>query len=290
MKHNLYAISILLAVFLLAQVVGLAVTSHYIEKPKLPLNIERPVVPEKQQSYTFIPIFIFIIIATVLGLLLIKFSMLRLWKLWFLISVWLCLTISFNAFISEKIAVGIAAVLALLKVFKPSVIIHNFTEIFIYGALAAIFVPILNVIAVVVLLALISVYDYIAVRRTKHMVKLAKFQGKSRLFAGLLLPYKRKIEAGEIKPVGKTAVLPKEKSGVAILGGGDIGFPLLFAGVVMRQFGFGLFDYRVFIIPVFAAISLMLLFLLANNRKFYPAMPFVSAGCLAGYRVLRFLV
>ncbi|HII14868.1 MAG TPA: hypothetical protein HA362_00990 [Nanoarchaeota archaeon] len=290
MKHNLYAISILLAVFLLAQVVGLAVTSHYIEKPKLPLNIERPVVPEKQQSYTFIPIFIFIIIATVLGLLLIKFSMLRLWKLWFLISVWLCLTISFNAFISEKIAVGIAAVLALLKVFKPSVIIHNFTEIFIYGALAAIFVPILNVIAVVVLLALISVYDYIAVRRTKHMVKLAKFQGKSRLFAGLLLPYKRKIEAGEIKPVGKTAVLPKEKSGVAILGGGDIGFPLLFAGVVMRQFGFGLFDYRVFIIPVFAAISLMLLFLLANNRKFYPAMPYISAGCLAGYGVVRFLV
>lgn len=293
MKHNLYVISILLVIFLLAQVVGLAVTNHYIEKPKLPLNIERPVVPEKQQSYTFIPIFIFIIIATVLGLILIKFSMLRLWKLWFLISVWLCLTISFNAFISEKIAVGIAAILALLKVFRPSVIIHNFTEIFIYGALAAIFVPILNVIAVVVLLALISVYDYIAVRRTKHMVKLAKFQGKSKMFAGLLLPYKRKVEAGEIKPVGKTvktANLPKEKSGVAILGGGDIGFPLLFAGVVMRQFGLGFLDYRTFIIPVFAAVSLMLLFLFANNKKFYPAMPYITSGCLAGYGIVRLLV
>lgn len=300
MKHNLFAISVLVAIFLLAQVVGLAVTAHYLEKPSLPMKIERPVVPEKQQSYTFIPIFIFIIIATLLGLLLIKFSMMRLWKFWFLLSVWLCLAISFNAFIPEKIAIGIAAILAILKVFKPSVIIHNFTEVFIYGALAAIFVPILNVIAVIVLLALISIYDYIAVRRTKHMVKLAKFQGKSKMFAGLLLPYKRKesIEKPEgqitigkkIKTAEKEAAPQKEKTGVAILGGGDIGFPLLFAGAVMKQFSLGFPDYRIFIVPLFAAISLVLLFLFASNKKFYPAMPYISAGCLAGYGIVRLLV
>ena len=302
MKHNLWAISFLVAIFLLAQVVGLAVTSHYLEKPTLPMNIERPEVPKEQQSYTFIPIFIFILIATGLGLLLIKFSMMRLWKFWFLLSVWLCLTISFNAFIPEKIAIGLAVILALLKVFRPSVIIHNFTEIFIYGALAAIFVPILNVTAVIVLLVLISAYDYIAVRRTKHMVKLAKFQGKSKMFAGLLLPYKIKKNKGELKlkeeniAVGKkvnlsqAGQLPKEKSGVAILGGGDIGFPLLFAGAVMKQFELGFFDYRIFIVPLFAAVSLLLLFLFANNKKYYPAMPYISAGCLAGYGVVLLLV
>lgn len=296
MKHNLFAISFLVIVFLLAQVVGLAVTAHYMEKPQLPLKIERPAVPEKQQSYTFIPIFIFILIATALGLLIIKFSMMRLWKFWFLLSVWLCLTISFSAFINEMFAIAIAVVLALLKVFRPSVIIHNFTEIFIYGALAAIFVPILNVIAVIVLLALISIYDYIAVRRTKHMIKLAKFQGKSRMFAGLLLPYKRKAAvqkpSGEIsigkvvKPIKAAGKAPKEKTGIAILGGGDIGFPLLFAGAVMKQFGLGFFDLRTFIVPLFAAASLFLLFLFSSNKKFYPAMPYLSAGCLIGYGIV----
>lgn len=300
MKHNLFAISFLVIVFLLAQAVGLAVTAHYLEKPELPMNIERPQVPEKQQTYTFLPIFIFILIATGLGLLLIKFSMLRLWKFWFLLSVWLTLTISFNAFIPEETAIGIAAILALWKVFRPNIIIHNFTEVFIYGALAAIFVPILNVIAVVVLLFLISIYDYIAVRKTKHMVKLAKFQGKSKIFAGLLLPYKRKagkeegieekISAGKKINIPKAGELPKEKAGVAILGGGDIGFPLLFAGAVMKQFGLGLFDYRIFIVPLFAAVSLLLLFLFADSKKFYPAMPYISAGCLAGYGIVWLLV
>lgn len=294
MKHNLFAISFLVIVFLLAQVVGLAVTSHYIEKPELPLSIERPIVPEEQQSYTFVPIFIFILIATALGLLLIRFSMMKLWKFWFLLSVWLCLTISFSAFIPEKFATGIAVILALLKVFRPSFIIHNFTEIFIYGALAAIFVPILNVIAVVVLLGLISIYDYIAVRRTKHMVKLAKFQGKSKLFAGLLVPYKRKGKTPEGHiTLGKNVRIKeskeentKGKSGIAILGGGDIGFPLLFAGAVMKQFGFGLWDFRTFIVPLFAALSLLLLFLFSTDKKFYPAMPYLTAGCLLGYAVV----
>ncbi len=327
MKHNLFAISFLVAIFLLAQIVGLAVTAHYIEKPELPIGIERPVVPEKQQSYTFIPIFIFILIATALGLLLIKFSMMRFWKTWFFVSVALCLTISFSAFVPNSIenfmlklldsgitswigshlprlissilltilpdlpAITLAVILASLKIFRPSVIIHNFTEIFIYGALAAIFVPILNVSAVIVLLALISIYDYIAVRRTKHMIKLAKFQGRSKMFAGLMLPYKRNdgggTPAGHIT-LGKSmkAAPGKEKTGVAILGGGDIGFPLLFAGAVMKQFGFGLLDYRTFIVPAFAALSLLLLFLFSSNKKFYPAMPYLSAGCLAGYGVV----
>lgn len=299
MKHNLKAVSLLILIFILAQFVGLAVTAHYIEKPQLPMKIERPEVPTEQQSYTFIPIIVFVLIATVLGLLLVKFSMLKLWKFWFLISVWLCLTISFNAFVPEKFAIGIAVVLALLKVFRPSVIIHNFTEIFIYGALAAIFVPILNVFAVFALLLLISIYDYIAVRKTKHMVKLAKFQGKSKLFAGLMLPYKRTMSKEEVKEqkitvgkkinVPKAGELPKEKEGVAILGGGDIGFPLLFAGAVMRQFGFGLFDFRTFIVPLFAALSLFLLFMFASNKKYYPAMPYITVGCLVGYGIVWLL-
>ena len=84
MKHNLKIISILLGLFLLAQFVGLLVTSSYIQVDDLPLGIERPEVNEKT---SFVPIFIFILIATALVFVLLRFKLFRLWKLWFLLSV-----------------------------------------------------------------------------------------------------------------------------------------------------------------------------------------------------------
>jgi len=259
MKHSLQVTLILLALFLCAQVVGLYVTDHFLEETDLPLNIERPQV---QEGTSFIMIFIFILIATLLALLLLRFALFKLWKFWFLLSIFFTLAVSWSAFMVEWFAILLAIIFALWKVFRPQVIVHNFTEVFIYGALAAIFVPLLNLWSISILLILISIYDYIAVRKTKHMVKLAKSQSKAKVFAGLLVPYKKKR--------------------VAILGGGDIGFPLLFAGVVMMQFGFGLFDIRTYIVPIFAAISLLLLFLFADKKKYYPAMPYISAGCFLG--------
>ena len=76
----------------------------------------------------------------------------------------------------------------------------------------------------------------------------------------------------------------------AVLGGGDIGFPLLFSGVIMKGLMlenlFFIGFLKTLIIPVFATLSLMLLFMLAKKNKFYPAMPFLTLGCAAGYGVL----
>ena len=59
-------------------------------------------------------------------------------------------------------------------------------------------------------------------------------------------------------------MIPYDKKKVAILGGGDVGFPLLFAGVVMKEFGF----FKSLIVPVFVAISLMGLFDNKINGQF----------------------
>lgn len=291
MKHNMKAIFMVVALFLTAQIVGLAITDAYITKPDLPLNIERPQVAEEQKSYTFLPIIIFILIATGLTLLLFRFKLFKVWKFWFLLSVWFTLTISFNAFIAEKIAIALALVFALLKVYKRNVIIHNFTEVFIYGALVAIFAPLLNIVSAFLLLIGISIYDYIAVRRTKHMVKLANYQNKTKLFAGILLPYRQtkgKLVTKKVK-IPKDVPIAKQKISVAILGGGDIGFSLLFAGVVMREMGMSFLSFKPFIIPLFAAASLLLLFMFGSDKKFYPAMPYITAGCLLGYLVVYLL-
>jgi hypothetical protein len=63
-----------------------------------------------------------------------------------------------------------------------------------------------------------------------------------------------------------------------VLGGGDIGFPLLFAGVVLKDLGL----WQSLVIPFFALLGLGFLLWIAKEKKFYPAMPFISAGCFVG--------
>ncbi|MBI3035362.1 hypothetical protein HYY71_03495 [Candidatus Woesearchaeota archaeon] len=294
MKHTLKVTIALVLIFFMAQFTGLLIINKYIDHKKtaeakeivmkpLPYGLERPEV--KNQSISFIYITIAILIGTVLVLLLIKFNKPLVWKLWFFLTVWLTLSIAFAAFVNNIVAAVTALIASVLKLYKPNVVIQNLSEIFIYGGLAAIFVPMLNLFAAFMLLIVISIYDFIAVFKTKHMVKLAKFQSKSNVFAGLLIPYEKSGKFIKKAPAEKAA--KKEKTRIAVLGGGDIGFTLIFAGVVMKGLmlketilaGF----LKTLIIP--AAVSMALLFLLIKGRqnKFYPAMPVLSAGCFLGY-------
>ncbi len=289
MKHTVKITIFLVLLFLAAQIIGLIVIDKYTDKEKSTDEItvykELPYFerPDIQPSISYIYIIVAILIGTGMLLLLIRFKKNTLWKLWFFLSVLIVLFISLAAFIdrtssTQLTVVGILALLlATYKVLRPSLIVQNLTELLMYGGLAAIFVPILNLLSVFILLILISIYDMYAVWYSKHMIKLAKFQTKSKVFAGLFVPYTLK----GIKPVKKT----KKKLGkirTAILGGGDIAFPLLFAGVVMKSFSF----LQTLIVPVVVSISLLLLFLKSEKGKFYPAMPFLTIGCFIGFAIV----
>ncbi len=224
----------------------------------LPYGVERPEFDEKT---SYIPMFGIILIATLIILVFMRLKLLRLWKLWYFLSVWFCLTAAIGIFMGDRIALVIAGILAAAKVIWKNIVLHNATELLIYGGLAAVFVPFLSIWSVSVLLILISVYDAIAVWRTKHMVAMAKFQTKLKLFAGLLIPY------GEKK---------------AILGGGDVGFPLFFSGVILKQFGL----MEAMIVSLIVSIALLILLFKSEKNKYYPAMPFLSAGCFIGLLVI----
>jgi len=281
MKHDLIITLILVFLFIASHIIGLFIIKNYLPQEKsLPLGIEKPQFNEKT---SYIPIAISLLLATLLALLLIRLSALRLWKLWFFLSIFLTLTVAFTAFIQEIVAVTLALIFSILKIFKSNVFIHNFTELFVYGGLAAIFVPVLSLWSITILLLIISVYDMIAVWKTKHMISMAKFQAKSKIFAGLFVPYTPKSEISE-KITAKVKTTKKVYR-EAILGGGDIAFPLLFSGVILKTYGF----LPALILSLSAAIALMILFLIAEKKKFYPAMPFLSIGCFAGYFLIKLL-
>lgn len=280
MKHNWKITFIVLAIFLLAQFIGIVILYKYIDPVKsaesgkmkfkeLPFG-ERPPLEEKT---SFVPIIIAVIIGTVILLLLIKYNLTLVWKLWFLLAVVFSLTFAWSIFIRKEIALFLALVFGLWKIFRPNVWVHNLTELFIYGGLAAIFVPLFNLWSIIILLILISAYDAYAVWKSKHMITLAKSQTKAKIFAGLLIPYKLGKISGKAPPKRKL-----KKIRTAILGGGDIGFPLIFAGVILKEFGL----WQSLIIPFGAVLGLAFLLWKGNENKFYPAMPFISAGCLLG--------
>lgn len=282
MKHTFKVTLILTILFLFTQLIGLGIISQYItveevvkeveiEKDgeiikqeiiikvenweELPYDIERP---DIESDTSYIVIIFSILVATFIAFILMRLEAKFLWRVWFFLSVWFTLSIAFNAFILQAAAVLLGLTLAYLKAFKPNVIMHNFTELFIYGGLAVIFVPILNITSIFILLFLISIYDIYAVWRSKHMIRMAKFQTKLKLFAGLLIPY------GNNK--------------TAILGGGDMGFPLLFTGVVFKTLGL-----EALIVILTTTISLFILLYKSEKNKYYPAIPFLSIGCLIGY-------
>ncbi len=290
MKHNWSITILLVSMFLLAQVVGLFIIKAYVDVQKtaetgeiewksLPsiggYGLERPEAPP---IASVIYIIVAIIIGTILILLIIRWQKMALWKLWFWLAVVLCLHIAFSAFMKSGYALALALILGSLKILRPSVIVHNVTELFIYGGLAVIFVPLLTPVSAIILLLIISLYDMYAVWKSKHMTHMAQFQAKSGIFAGLLLPYAPK------KIILKA---PKKQGTIrtAILGGGDIGFPLIFAGVVMASYGLR----QSVLVSLGATVALFGLLYFGQRKRFYPAMPFLTAGCLIGYGLLFLL-
>ncbi|MGM5483917.1 MAG: presenilin family intramembrane aspartyl protease [Nanobdellota archaeon] len=291
MKHNTRLNLILLVIFIFAQIIGLFIVSQYIDikttsetgKTEVHENkylIEPPEV--ENESNTWISLFLAILIGTGLLLLLIKFRLFAVWKGWFTISIFIALFIALYPFTGVFFKYGWIITLTLVsfltykKLKSDNPLWANLTEIFIYGGIAALFVPIINMTSAIILLLLISVYDMYAVWKSKHMVKLADFQSKQNLFAGINIFYKKNKD--NVKFVSSNKGNKSVKK--AIIGGGDITFPLLFSGAVLKMTGS---FFVPIIIVILAALSLFLLLEFGKPNKYYPAMPFISAGCFLGY-------
>ncbi|MBT3303853.1 hypothetical protein HN592_00525 [Candidatus Woesearchaeota archaeon] len=300
MKHTISVTVLLLIFFVLAQLIGLGIINLGINENVdangiISFEFKETAIgerPDLQPGMSFISIIVAILVGTSLALVLIRFKLLKVWRIWFFLAIVIAMTISLGTLLPSLIAFFVALVLTILKMFKPGIITHNITELLIYPGIALLFVPILNVFWMFMLLLLISAYDMYAVWKSKHMIKLAKFQAKSQTFAGLLIPYQR------IKKVGKKTKGKVKKTEVqnAILGGGDIAFPMLFAGVVMSDMIFNQNITRVlsfiYTLPIIicVTIALALLFFKGKKDRYYPAMPFLTLGCVAGYVILRILL
>jgi presenilin-like A22 family membrane protease len=298
MKHTLKITAVLLVMFVLTQFIGLYVINSYLpeEKP-LPFGLDTPQIEDEAEYYGFFSyIIIAFIIAIVILFFLTKFNAEFILKIWFFIVVILALTISLTAIIPEfnyllVLSLTLAVILAFFKIYRTNFIVHNATELLIYPGIAAVFVPILNIWTIGGLLILISIYDIWAVWHSGIMQKMAKYQiDKLKIFSGFFIPYLSREVRKKIKKMKKTlkkSELKKKKIkiNVAILGGGDVVFPIIAAGVMLKTLGLG----PALLVIAGATLGLTYLFFFAEKKKFYPAMPFITGGILLGV-LLSYLI
>ncbi len=294
MKHSVKITSLLLVMYLITQFIGLAVVGTYQPEVKetvignqtvnvttynLPYGTDPP--ETTSPKLNLVSILIAMLTGVIVILLLMKIKAEVFFRIWFFLVIILALGISINSlFINIKhgaiISLIIALPLALIKVFQKNIIVHNLTELIIYPGIASIFVPLLSLWTVSILLILISLYDMYAVWHSGFMQKMAKYQiQKVRVFSGFFVPYIGNKERQLLEKSKGKNIAKKMKVHVAILGGGDIVFPIILAGVVLNIFGL----IPAIIISLGATAALGGLFLLSEKGKFYPAMPFISTGC-----------
>ena len=324
MKHKISITLILLSMFVVTQFIGVFVINAYaptsqvvinpatgeseiiLTEGSLPFGLQAP---QDEPTPGFLSIVFAFALAFALIFILMKYKWKMIIRLWFFFVVTLSLGIVINAFLKyttltsiSVIALAIAIPLSFFKIFKPNPYTHNLTELLIYPGIAAVFVPILTPISIIGLLILISIYDMWAVWRSGIMQKMAKFQmSELKIFGGFLVPSvskKVRNQIARIKQKYKNKKMPKKirnkkfKVNLAILGGGDVIFPIITAGVFMwaypNQVLFGINGLipALFIIGG-ALIGLTSIFLFSEKGKAYPAMPYITTGIFLGMLVWR---
>ena len=186
----------------------------------------------------------------------------------------------FGLWLPDLLNFTLVAFLFYFLIKKSSLIIHNVGLVFaiagVGAGLGVRFTPEI----VILLLLIFSIYDFIAVYKTKHMVKIAKEMVKEQAILGFVIPQKISdfpAHLKEVKPGGR----------FLILGAGDIIFPLILAVSLIPQ---GILDSL--IVALFSLVGLFagfLIFISKKTRQPMPALPPIALFSIIGYLLTKII-
>jgi len=136
------------------------------------------------------------------------------------------------------------------KAYRMSTFFFLCVLIFGAGKITAILTPI----AAVIIFIVVACYDAWAVWKSKTMVEMAKGFVKNGVLPGI-------------------AVAKKKKGEIALLGGGDVFFVILVAGVMWK------ISFTAMVLAAIGMVAaIVALFYYSRPKKHYPAIPFMLAG------------
>lgn len=227
------------------------------------------------------------IIATLFFLILIKTKYgAQLFRYIFFIALFAGAQVVFGAWLDQELSIILAVLLALARYFFPRVIIHNFALIIaVIGISVNLGLNITPTEAILILIV-ISVYDFIAVYVTGHMVKMLKTTMPSGLILAMIVPQNFRDMAMTVSDVGKKKIDARDegsRNAFVYLGGGDLAFPLIMVVAASKE---GLLSALITAIgALFGLLALNIIFSLQKERRAMAALPLLALFSVLGYLV-----
>ncbi len=186
----------------------------------------------------------------------------------------------FSCWMSDPPALILMAGIVFWWLKRPTILNQDLCLILGMAGIGSILGLSLDPLMVALLLVFFSIYDFIAVYKTKHMIRMAKEMIESRAILAFLIPpdisgFRESLE--KIEPGGKFLILV----------GGDVVFPLLFATSLVSQ---GILDSL--IVATFSLIGLFAGFYFFTTQKVrqpIPALPPIALFSIIGYLITKIL-
>lgn len=254
------------------------------------LEATRSVVPEIRLQFA-LAYFFGVVVAMGVILFLIPISRLRLvLKVFFAFLFFWGIFIVFGLVLPTWIAVALGIVGPGYWFFQPRIWLHNLLMLLALVASAVVFGALFAPWTVLLLLLAISVYDIVAVR-LGYMLWMAKKLFESDTLPAFVLPRKMVHWLAELKE-SDLRRLAEEKTPereFAILGGGDVGFPLLL--IVSVFFSYSLEGSLVTAVTTLAGLAFAFWLQQAILKgKPLPALAPISFGSFIGFLIAHFVI
>lgn len=211
-------------------------------------------------------------------LLRILFAVLFSWGIFILIILWFPVAVALPA----ALVVGVA------WFFFARVWLHNIVMILALVALGAVFGRLISPWTSMILVAILAIYDFVSVR-FGFMMWMTKKLTESSTLPAFIIPHRLSDFNASLKEKAFTGLIDEAsfERKFSILGGGNIGFPLLLTS--STYFGYGL--NASILVAGLALVGLWLAYLIQAvilKGRPMPALPPIAVLCLIALLIVRF--
>jgi presenilin-like A22 family membrane protease len=206
------------------------------------------------------------------------FALLITWGTFIVLSLWL----------PTAAVIPLAVAAGALWTFVPRVLVHDLAMVTVMVALGTVAGKLITPWTAMFLLLALAVYDLIAVR-LGYMLWMAKKMSQTVTLPAFVIPDRLSQWMDSLKEKPATNLVdedPVERK-YSILGGGDIGFPLLLAASVFFGYGLG----QAFLVAGFCLFGLMAAYWIQSaiaKGKAVPALPPIAVSALIALVIIRF--
>ncbi len=277
-----------MVIFVIGTGLGLAVAEH------ARVQIETGVLVPPPPQAAPVPLIVFFVAVALLGILLLIIPIRRMGLvlriLFIVLYAWGIFVLLFLFAPQLWMALVPAALIGAAWFLYPRVWLHDLLLVLALASVGVVFGLIIKPWTAIIILGVISVYDFVAVR-LGYMMWMAKKMSESDTLPVFILPKERQywtlnLTKGEAKRLMEGEGGRRE---VSILGGGDIGFPLVLANSVFFDVGIT----KAIIVAAFSLLGLVSAFVIQQRflkDKPLPAIPPITVASLIGFLLVTFVM